>query len=182
MRISRAASDASEFPLAISICSTSAVAAMGDVMRDCLTERGIDSSDLRRDFVEVQIEVVRMDQIHAVRLLRIPKARDHHLHQADDAPCLLEPLVLFEFTDQLAKVRVERIGIEDPGVERLRRRRREAHLVSLAERFTVGPCDPLNLLIRPYALKQALAQDVVEFVAVRIDGRDWDSDPSRLLK
>ena len=123
-----------------------------------------------------------MDQVHAVCLLGIPKARDHHLHEADDASGLLEALVLFEFSDQLAKVGVERVGVDDSGVKRLRRCRRKAHLVSLAERFTVSLGDPLSLLTGPDALKEALAQDVVELVAVRIDGRDWDSDPPRLLK
>ena len=50
------------------------VTLMGDVVRDSFAERGIDGSYFGRDFIEIEIEIVRMDKIETFSFIRIPKA------------------------------------------------------------------------------------------------------------
>ena len=124
------------------------IPAVGDVMGDGFAEGRIDGADFGGDLVNAEIEVIGVNQIGRVRPTGIPEVGDHHLHQPDDAPGLLEAFVFLELADQLAEIGMEGVGIHDPGVEGLGRGSGQAHVGGFSQRFAVGAGHPLDFGFR----------------------------------
>lgn len=98
------------------------------------------------------------------------------MHKADDAAGLLESLVLLELADEFPQVGMERICINDTGVERLRRRSGEIHPDRIGERVAVSGCHFLDHRLRLDIREKAFAENMVKYVTVWIDRRDRGSD------
>jgi hypothetical protein len=94
---------------------------VADVVGDRLGQALIDGSDLGGELRIGEIDVIGMNELEPFGPLSFPETGDDHLHEADDAACLLESLVLLETAEEFSPGRMEGIGIEDILVEAIGR-------------------------------------------------------------
>ena len=156
------------------------IACVGDVMGNGFAQRWVDGANFRRNFVQVQVQVVGVDEVNSGGLAGIPQVGHHHLHEPNHATGLLEALVFFELADKLTQVRVEGVRIQHTGEQRFGGCGGQAHLHRFAQRFAVGLCHLFDFRLGGYLRKQAFAQDVVQLIAVGVDRRDGHGDAAGL--
>ena len=113
-----------------------------------------------------------MNDIQILCEIRPPEVRNKHLHEADNAPGLLEAFVFFELPQQVGKAWMERVGLQYFRVNFLRRGGCQIHSDGLLQSVAVGIGHHTNLGLGGNLGEDALAQNVVKLIAIWIYRRD----------